>query len=84
MSERACPKRWQCLGKREFACLTLAAGLTLIPDSASPRMALGVGLGWQAMLRGGINIQPFSPYPSGAGGEQPLGVPLNELYKRKW
>ncbi len=66
-----------------FACVALAASLTLIPDSASVWMALGVGLSWQAMLRGGINIQPvpISSAP-GAGGEQSLGVPLNELYAR--
>lgn len=66
-----------------FACLALAAGLTLIPGSASFWMALGVGLSWQAMLRGGINIQPV-PISSttGAGGAPPLGIPLNELYTR--
>jgi len=56
-----------------FACAALAAGLALIPGSASVWMALGVGLSWQAMLRGGINIQPvpISAAP-GAGGEQSL------------
>jgi len=66
-----------------FACIALAAGLTLVPGSASAWMALGVGLSWQAMLRGGINIQPLpiSATP-GAEREQGLGVPLNELYSR--
>jgi hypothetical protein len=66
-----------------FACLALAASLTLVPGSASAWMALGVGLSWQAMLRGGINIQPLplSATPE-AEREQGLGVPLNELYSR--
>jgi hypothetical protein len=66
-----------------FACLALAASLTLVPGSASVWMALGVGFSWQSMLRGGITIQPIpiSAAP-GVGGEEPLGVPLNELYTR--
>jgi hypothetical protein len=64
-----------------FACLVLAAALGLIPDSTSMWMALGVGLSWQAMLRGGINIQPV-PISSAAGASEGLGVPLNELYAR--
>jgi hypothetical protein len=64
-----------------FACLALAAALALIPGSASIWMALGVGLSWQAMLRGGINIQPL-PISSAAGASEGLGVPLNELYSR--
>lgn len=74
---------WLMLANALFACIALAAGLTLIPGSASVWMALGVGLSWQAMLRGGINIQPvpISPTPE-AGATQPLGVPLNELYSR--
>jgi len=66
-----------------FACLALAAALTLVPNSASIWMALGVGLSWQSMLRGGINIQPV-PMSEAADvrTEQPLGVPLNELYTR--
>lgn len=66
-----------------FACVVLAASLSLIPGSYSLWMALGVGLSWQAMLRGGINIQPL-PISSIAGGraEESLGVPLNELYTR--
>jgi len=64
-----------------FACIALAAGLALIPASASVWMALGVGLSWQAMLRGGINIQPV-PISATAGASQGLGVPLNELYAR--
>lgn len=66
-----------------FACLALAASLTLVPNSASIWMALGVGLSWQSMLRGGITIQPVPiSAASGVSGEQPLGVPLNELYSR--
>ena len=74
---------WLMLANALFACIALAAGLTLIPGSASVWMALGVGLSWQVMLRGGINIQPvpISPTPE-AGGTEPLGVPLNELYSR--
>ncbi len=64
-----------------FACLALAAALTLVPGSASMWMALGVGLSWQAMLRGGINIQPL-PISSAASASEGLGVPLNELYSR--
>jgi hypothetical protein len=64
-----------------FACLALAAALALVPGSASWWMALGVGLSWQAMLRGGINIQPL-PISSAAGASEGLGVPLNELYSR--
>lgn len=64
-----------------FACLALAAALALVPGSASWWMALGVGLSWQAMLRGGINIQPL-PISSAAGVSEGLGVPLNELYSR--
>lgn len=64
-----------------FACLALAAALALVPGSASWWMALGVGLSWQAMLRGGINIQPL-PISSAAGATEELGVPLNELYSR--
>lgn len=64
-----------------FACLALAAALALIPGSASWWMALGVGLSWQAMLRGGINIQPL-PISSAVGASEGLGVPLNELYSR--
>ena len=64
-----------------FACLALAVALTLVPGSASAWMALGVGLSWQAMLRGGINIQPL-PLSSAAGASEGLGVPLNELYSR--
>jgi len=64
-----------------FACLALAAALTLIPGSASVWMALGVGLSWQAMLRGGINIQPV-PISATASAPEGLGVPLNELYAR--
>lgn len=64
-----------------FACLALAAALALIPDSTSGWMALGVGLSWQTMLRGGINIQPL-PISSSAGAAEGLGVPLNELYSR--
>lgn len=64
-----------------FACLALAAALALVPGSASWWMALGVGLSWQAMLRGGINIQPL-PISSAAGATEGLGVPLNELYSR--
>ncbi len=63
-----------------FACLVLAAALALIPGSTSVWMALGVGLSWQAMLRGGINVQV--PIPSTAGASEGLGVPLNELYSR--
>jgi hypothetical protein len=59
----------------------LAAALALIPGSASIWMALGVGLSWQAMLRGGINIQPL-PSWSEASASAGLGVPLNELYSR--
>lgn len=64
-----------------FACVALAAALVLVPGSASMWMALGVGLSWQAMLRGGINIQPL-PISSTAGASEGLGVPLNELYTR--
>lgn len=64
-----------------FACLALAAALALVPGSASLWMALGVGLSWQAMLRGGINIQPL-PISSAAEASEGLGVPLNELYSR--
>ena len=64
-----------------FACLALAAALALIPGSASGWMALGVGLSWQTMLRGGINLQV--PIPSmTSGASEGLGVPLNELYAR--
>jgi hypothetical protein len=66
-----------------FSCVVLAASLSLIPGSYSLWMALGVGLSWQAMLRGGINIQPL-PISSLGGGraDESLGVPLNELYTR--
>lgn len=66
-----------------FACIALAASLALVPGSASAWMALGVGLSWQAMLRGGINIQPL-PISAAPEAEraQGLGVPLNELYSR--
>lgn len=66
-----------------FACLVLAATLSLVPNSSSIWLALGVGLSWQAMLRGGINIQPL-PISSVGGKrvEDELGVPLNELYTR--
>lgn len=64
-----------------FACLALGAALALIPGSASFWTALGVGLAWQSMLRGGINIQPL-PLSPGAGDSEGMGVPLNELYKR--
>jgi hypothetical protein len=64
-----------------FACLALAASLALIPNSASVWLALGVGLSWQAMLRGGINIQPL-PISSSASAAEGMGVPLNELYAR--
>ncbi len=63
-----------------FACLALGAALALIPGSASFWTALGVGLAWQSMLRGGINLQPL-PLSPGADSEG-MGVPLNELYKR--
>lgn len=64
-----------------FACLALGAALTLIPGSASFWTALGVGLAWQSMLRGGINIQPL-PLSPGAASNESMGVPLNELYRR--
>jgi hypothetical protein len=66
-----------------FACFVLAASLALVPNSESIWLALGVGLSWQAMLRGGINIQPL-PISSVGGerSEESLGVPLNELYTR--
>lgn len=64
-----------------FACVALAASLALIPNAASVWLALGVGLSWQAMLRGGINIQPL-PISSAAEAEKGMGVPLNELYAR--
>ncbi len=64
-----------------FACVALAASLALIPDAASVWLALGVGLSWQAMLRGGINIQPL-PISSAADAAEGMGVPLNELYAR--
>jgi len=65
-----------------FACLVLAASMPLT-ESTSIWLALGVGLSWQAMLRGGINIQPLpiSSVP-GEQAEKGLGVPLNELYSR--
>ncbi len=44
-------------------------------------MAIGVGFRWQAMLRGGINVQPL-PASSVSGASEGLGVPLNELYTR--
>jgi hypothetical protein len=64
-----------------FAWVALAASLALIPNSASVWLALGVGLSWQAMLRGGINIQPL-PISSAAEATEGMGVPLNELYAR--
>jgi hypothetical protein len=64
-----------------FACIALALALALIPGSESIWMAMGVGLSWQAMLRGGINMQPL-PASSVAGASEGLGVPLNELYTR--
>ncbi len=64
-----------------FACVVLALVLSLVPESTSLWLALAVGLGWQAMLRGGINLQPL-PLSAEAGAQGSLGVPLNELYTR--
>ncbi len=64
-----------------FACLALAMAITLIPGSESVWLAIGVGFSWQAMLRGGINVQPL-PASSVSGATEGLGVPLNELYTR--
>jgi hypothetical protein len=65
-----------------FAGVALAAALALVPGSESAWMALGVGLSWQAMLRGGINIQPLPASSVAQPSEESLGVPLNELYTR--
>lgn len=64
-----------------FACLALALAMALVPGSESVWLAMGVGFSWQAMLRGGINVQPL-PASSVAGASEGLGVPLNELYTR--
>jgi len=64
-----------------FACMVLALTLALVPESASTWMALGVGISWQTMLRGGVNIQPL-PISSAAGASEGVGVPFNELYAR--
>lgn len=65
-----------------FACLALGMALALVPGSASIWMALGVGLSWQSMLRGGINIQPVPASSVAEASEEGMGVPLNELYTR--
>ncbi|MCP4537597.1 MAG: hypothetical protein GY832_10655 [Chloroflexi bacterium] len=64
-----------------FACMALSLALTLVPGSESIWLAVGVGFSWQAMLRGGINVQPL-PASSVSGASEGLGVPLNELYTR--
>jgi len=65
-----------------FAWLVYAAALALVPNSQSIWMALGTGLSWQAMLRGGINIQPLPASSVAGASNEELGVPLNELYAR--
>lgn len=64
-----------------FACLAFAIALKLIPGSESGLMAISVGLSWQAILRGSINVQPL-PASSVSGASEGPGVPLNELYTR--
>lgn len=74
-----------------LACLALGASLQLLEGPVSVWLALGVGFGWQAILRSGINIQPL-PLTGGQGhvtaaGEEAeagekLGIPLDEFYAR--